>query len=1352
MKHNRYLWGLALLVVGTLPAFSQVSNDNEDGVYKIDGRFGAYDFEPGQVLVKFKDESTIQVRSNEKGKFRAANINSVDRLLREYDVDVMEKLYPAEVAKPASQLRQKRAPNGSIVKERNLDKVFWVKTKVQSLDSTLQLIEELKAMPEVEYAEPNYRVYITADMPADNPNIRQRQTSDIHLAPVRTETDATFICTNPGNNPLYSQQYGITQQNIHTLWNKRIINKKRPVIAILDTGVDITHPDLKDNIWQNTLEVEGEKAFDDDGNGIVDDRYGWNFVEDYYDLTDYNGHGTHVAGIAAAADNNIGVVGANPLALIMPVKVMGNGGSGDIATICRGMIYAADNGADIINMSFGHNGGISNAEVDAIHRAYQTTILVASAGNNGASVYDPLYGPLWPAAYYLVLGVQASDTSGNLASWSNYDPDGPTYSEDGIDGKNLEILMPGVDIYSTIPGGNYKKLNGTSMSSPLFAGAVSALLMVKDYTSKDVLFGDLIHLNSDFEQIVSDEISRHPDIGLVALNIDDNVDGNVNIDGQVDVGETIRFIPVLQNFWGDVTDIKLKLEVDPVYASFVEIINPEVDFGYTLSAYARSEAKEPISVHFSDGIGDGTRIKFNMGITCHESNQTISQDCYLSINNKFILSGIIDKDTVLTSNRVWYVGKILISEGTIVTVEPGTTIIFDNTTSERINNGSFIVKGTKNAPITIKYTSAFNYNGQYPNASDVGLFYLGDAEYCIFVCENNDTWNGGFHLRLTSSHEDIINNFDNCRFFTNIVNDRISAPDFWNFNHCNFYYGAPITWNRNNDGISLHNSNINRGGISFYKEYGNSYKKYIPDISNTNLLVQSLEFHSSEIDTLSLPNSLYFGTSTEQILRAKSHAYPDYLWGVVDYSSMLKVPNSTAHGIVWKVVVNDKDAQDEFEDLAPLGVGRHKFEVFFNRPMNKGKIPQITFGIREPYTQHAVVEDGRWNEEGTIYTAYYNITGKTKSDGLNRIIVDGVEDDEFFECPREDTRFNIIIQAAGSLATGFAAEAGLGRVNLTWNNEQNDFEDAMGFNVYRFNPNVKKTIPGYFDENRNWIPAQEVVDTIRINQEILDIEDTEYTDYDVTPGETYYYYYKVLSTDLQEYDVSNVVAVTPLTASLGDANGSREVDVADVITTVNYAAGMQPKPFIFEAADMNSDQQIDILDVIGIIQSIINQNAGATTAAIEATATYTIEDGVLYVESPVALAGVQAQLNLESQQDITVAADLDGFEHTSAWLSDNDYLFLAYNMNGKTLSAGKHALLYIADADLSSLRLSDAQGHNVMVETGQGTPSFIDTMGSKVLRQGGVFNLKGQKVSGKSVDLQKLPKGVYIINGKKIVK
>ena len=181
---------------------------------------------------------------------------------------------------------------------------------------------------------------------------------------------------------------------------------------------------------------------------------------------------------------------------------------------------------------------------------------------------------------------------------------------------------------------------------------------------------------------------------------------------------------------------------------------------------------------------------------------------------------------------------------------------------------------------------------------------------------------------------------------------------------------------------------------------------------------------------------------------------------------------------------------------------------------------------------------------------------------------------------------------------------------------------------------------------------------------------------------------------------------------------------------------------------MNEDNMIDVLDVMGIVKGILNPSLLAS-AQIEGSAVYFIEDGTLYVESPVTLGGVQVQLTLDGRdnmEEISVASDLDGFETASAWLSDNDYLFLAYSMNGKTLTPGKHALLHIGEAEITSLRLSDAQGKNVSVNADETTG--IDRMGKHVMNINGVYDLQGRKLS----PLTPLKKGIYIINGEKVVK
>jgi hypothetical protein len=182
---------------------------------------------------------------------------------------------------------------------------------------------------------------------------------------------------------------------------------------------------------------------------------------------------------------------------------------------------------------------------------------------------------------------------------------------------------------------------------------------------------------------------------------------------------------------------------------------------------------------------------------------------------------------------------------------------------------------------------------------------------------------------------------------------------------------------------------------------------------------------------------------------------------------------------------------------------------------------------------------------------------------------------------------------------------------------------------------------------------------------------------------------------------------------------------------------------------MNTDNIIDILDVMGIVKGILNPSLLAASIA-EGTAVYTIEDGTLYVESDVALGGVQVQLTVDGRakmEDLRANEDLDGFEQASAWLSDNDYLFIAYSMSGKTLAPGKHALLYIGDAEISSLRLSDTTGKNINVSNSDGTTG-VDRMGKHVMNVNGVYDLQGRKLSSDTP----LKNGIYIINGKKVVK
>jgi len=1431
MKKNIYIIGIALLTAWTLPAFSQVSNDNEDEVNKIDTRFASQDFVPGQVLVKFKDENRIQIR-RAQGQFASTNVGKVTEVMQKYGVSEMEQLLPNE--KPNRQLRRAKAYNGDVIQEHDLSQLYCVTLSAEHQHETMQVVEELKELDEVEFAEPNYRIYMMAD---------------------------THIADDYSGNPMEGQQWYLDAYGVKELWNKPIINKERPVIAILDTGVDLTHPDLKDNLWTNTIEEYGTKDNDNDGNGFKNDVHGWDFVNNSPNIRDNNMHGTHVAGIAAAANNGIGIIGANPQALIMPITVLQSDGAGDIATIIKGINYAVANGATVLNMSLGTYVN-SQALRQALESAYSKTVLVAAAGNDNKCIYEshlpehkePRPQPCFPAAYSFVLGVQATVNGGGLASYSNYDDDGPLFSCESSffdpDGFNYELKVPGSKILSTIPGGSYKQLNGTSMAAPLAAGAISALKMVKQYGTQEILWGDLLHTTNIADAY---QLSGHPtefELQRIILRdrkeMSDMTEEDYSGDNEVDAGETVNIYPVIRTTWGTANNIKLKIMVDEFEdPDVVEIIKGEVDFGIRLDVFGKAVSKNPLVLKISNSIADARHIRLKIVATCDEIIKEVEYPITLVAHNMIKINGLINENTTLTADHIYYVnGNLGVNKGATLTIEPGTRLEFAEGTS-LVAFGKLVAKGTPGHMITFaRHVGEGSWKGIYGKKasgrgcpalytnSDYTLFTLRPTELTpnpayglsttLYYKPKGEVPNKKFNLYDYTGREDLTGKehlFEDPNYLTPVVLkmledykeycSRFSSIETEIYTESNsislsFVYNVysscqdtlsfcriedwSIPWNGVSNlpvicmrdcvlddcqgfgngarnvfingraeiktpdpaygNSSMKQSNFINNNVSSYTRYSWLYENNYFNNNNQSTFL-GIDSSTPVIDHASLPS--YLGTSCEDLVRPYIYELgnTDKTWGVIDLSNMPKEPIREAHGIVWKVLVNGKDAQDEFENMTPLGVGKHKFEVHFNRPMNTAVAPQISFGVRAPYTQQSVAEDGSWNDDGTIYTAYKTITGKTMSDGLNRIYVQGAEDDEYFPCPYEKNRFNMIIQAAGSMATGFMAEEGLGCVKLKWDQSSNQQEAALGYNVYRYH---QKTLPAGY-RNGSWHDEELVNDTIRLNQDILDLETTSLIDYDVTPGTTYYYFYNLLGTDLQTSDMSNTIAATPLTSVRGDANASGSVDVADVITTVNYITKQNPQPFIFEAADMNEDNMIDVLDVMGIVKGILNPSLLATASLNEETATYFIEDGTLFVESPVSLGGVQVQLTLDGRgkmEDVSVASDLDGFETASAWLSDNDYLFLAYSMNGKTLAPGKHALLHIGDADITSLRLSDTSGKNVNVNLG-GTTG-VDRMGKHVMNVEGVYDLQGRKLSTQNFELSTLKKGIYIINGKKVVK
>ena len=323
------------------------------------------EYVPGEILIKFTDDTEIDV--NDKNGEISVGIDKIDALLQKYEITEIVKVFKtAEKRKEQKFIRDFR---GNEIEVPQLFNIY--KMKVPEETDIEQAIEDFEKDPNVDYAEPNYLVY-TMDTYPDDPYYT-------------------------GGNQWY-----IDEVNAPAAWDSTTCDSTQ-IIGIIDTGVDWTHPDLDSKIWTNYSEIPAN-GIDDDGNGYIDDVRGWDYVNDDNDPNDDNSHGTHVAGIAAAeTDNGVGIAGISWNAKIMPVKMLQSSGAGSSSDLASAIDYAANNGAEVINMSLGSYGESMTVKT-ALENAYAYAVLVAAAGNNGYKVDPPYppwppYAPMYPACY-----------------------------------------------------------------------------------------------------------------------------------------------------------------------------------------------------------------------------------------------------------------------------------------------------------------------------------------------------------------------------------------------------------------------------------------------------------------------------------------------------------------------------------------------------------------------------------------------------------------------------------------------------------------------------------------------------------------------------------------------------------------------------------------------------------------------------------------------------------------------------------------------------------------------------------------------------------------------------------------
>ncbi len=608
------------------------------------------------------------------------------------------------------------------------------------------------------------------------------------------------------DNKGMDKQWYLKDQKLESVWGNEDYGNtagEGTVVAVIDTGVDYNHEDLQDNIWTNSAEVSGTTGADDDNNGYVDDVHGINLIDPNETPMDDHGHGTHVAGIIAMENNNVGGVGIAYKSKIMPIKAGGSDGTFYSSDIAKGIEYAYKNGADVINMSFGssaHSALIENALQDA----FGSCVLVAAAGNESTPTADcPLGGRnMYPASYSYVIGVMAYDEANSFASFSNWDYKPNANAE-------YEVVAPGVSVYSTLPNGRYASWNGTSMAAPMVSAEAAILrssLKDKSTYSSRYIMGQLVGATEDkityynegikktynYSKLsLTDSLTNKPKPNLNVYEVyafdSEDISKANNGDGIIQPGETIDLAIGLRNQWGAAKNVTITVNattngIDNQYVEFVSDKEVGIDdigsFGTQNNGFKYNESKtvvgveHPIRVKIKDNAPNDLNIQFNINYKAKngldENDTTVYRQSYdttytIHIVKGTILSGKITEDTTLTADNYYIIkNSLLIQKGVTVNVEPGTKIQFwasdqysaygDNYIANISVKGNMYFNGTESQPIDLFLGKDFEAYRVQVEKSDSGTI---DMNYVNIENPYIDI-SSGSHLNCTQNYDYII--------------------------------------------------------------------------------------------------------------------------------------------------------------------------------------------------------------------------------------------------------------------------------------------------------------------------------------------------------------------------------------------------------------------------------------------------------------------------------------------------------------------------------------------------------------------------------------------------------------------
>jgi hypothetical protein len=549
------------------------------------------------IIIKFKPEAANRLA---KDQFAKSLYNA---LLSRFGVNKVEKIFPTHTV-PGKE---------SAVIDLSC---FYYLNYSENADP-YEVAKAFSSNPLIEYAEPKY--------------IR-------HL-------------TYTPNDPFYFRQNALKKIQADKAWD---INKgdSNVVIGIVDTGIDWLHPDLAMNIWINKKEIP-DNGIDDDNNGYIDDVRGWDFggngngnlpTPDNNPNEDNADHGTHVAGIASAVtNNNIGISGIGFKCKLMAVKVTQNNQRDATGPFVlygyEGIVYAADNGANIINCSWG-GGGFSRYENDIIEYVTQKGALVVAAAGNDGEYSNSFY----PAAYNHVLAVGSTEESDTKSSFSNYGP-------------YVDVSAPGGNIYSTWFNNSYSFLSGTSMASPHAAGVAALVKSAFPDLTPDQI-GERIRISCDkidslnpfyAYQLGFGRINAYraltinsPAVRMTSFSINDTLVGNA--DGILEPGEKAQIRVQFKNFLSSTSNLSINLTSQNSYVTITK-------GSLTFSSINTLESFNNNSQLFEIQVSNSVPYNFEgvLMLSFQDDNYNDFQEFVVNLNPSYANSNINNIDVTVTS-------------------------------------------------------------------------------------------------------------------------------------------------------------------------------------------------------------------------------------------------------------------------------------------------------------------------------------------------------------------------------------------------------------------------------------------------------------------------------------------------------------------------------------------------------------------------------------------------------------------------------------------------------------------------------------------------------------------------------